>query len=77
MCRSKKIFALIYYDYVSWELTNEIDQHVPLPAIIGWVGEKELDQTSVYRLLSLCRLHARMEEVVATLNLKKKQLLCL
>lgn len=51
------------------ERTNEVHQHVPLSSVIGWIGEQELNQAPVHRLLPLRRLHTGVEEVIATLNL--------
>lgn len=52
------------------ELTNEVDQHIPLAAVVGGIGEQELDQSAVYRLLPLGCLHTGLQEVVAPLHLK-------
>lgn len=52
------------------ELTDEVDQHVPLASVVGGVGEQELHQASVHRLLLLGRLHAGVQEVVAALHLQ-------
>lgn len=65
-------FSIVYLK--SWlhaqgKLTNEVDQHVPLSSIIGWIGKQELDQTSIYWLLPLCRFHTSTEKVVAALDL--------
>lgn len=63
----------VYASRSGWAaLTDEIHQHIPLSSIVGWIGEKELDQTAIYRLLSLSCFHIRMEEVVATLNLSTR-----
>lgn len=51
------------------ELTDEVDQHVPLSSVVGGVGQQELHQPAVHRLLPLGRLHAGMQEVVAALHL--------
>lgn len=51
-------------------LTDEVDQHVPLASVVGGVGEQELHQAPVHRLLPLGRLHAGVQEVVAALHLQ-------
>lgn len=52
------------------ELTDEVDQHVPLSSVVGGVGQQELHQPAVHRLLPLGRLHAGVQEVVAALHLQ-------
>lgn len=52
------------------ELTNEVDQHIPLAAVVGGIGEQELDQSAVHRLFPLGCLHTGLQEVVAPLHLK-------
>lgn len=39
------------------KLTNEVNQHVPLSSIIGWIGKQELDQAPVHGFLPLGGLH--------------------
>lgn len=46
----------------------QIDQHVPLASIRGWVEQQERHQTAVDFLAALCRLHDVVEEIVATLD---------
>lgn len=71
-CAVIQLYRVAGYS-ITLELTNEVDQHVPLSTIIGWIGEKELDETSVHWLLPLCSLHIGLEKVVATLNLWKRK----
>lgn len=52
------------------QLTDEVDQHVPLSSVVGGVGQQELHQPAVHRFLPLGRLHAGMQEVVAALHLQ-------
>lgn len=56
-----------------WRRTDEVDQHVPLSSVVGGIGEQELDQAPVHRLLPLCRLQTGLEEVVAALDLWEEE----
>ncbi|KAK0156260.1 hypothetical protein N1851_000457 [Merluccius polli] len=47
------------------ELTNEVNQHVPLSSITGWIGEQKLDQAPIHGLLPLGGLHTGLKEAIS------------
>lgn len=52
------------------KLTNKVNQHIPLTAIIGGIREQKLDQSAIYGLISLGRLYIAVQEVIAAFNLQ-------
>ena len=58
--------ALFGHDSV---LLDEVDEHVPLTAILGWVTGQVEDEPPVRGLSTPCGLHIRVEHEVQTLNL--------
>lgn len=53
------------------KLTNKVNQHIPLPTIIGRVGEQKLDQSTIYWLISLGCLYKAVQKVIAAFHLRK------
>jgi len=50
-------------------LVHEIDQHLPLSAIVRRVAQQMLDQSAIRRLATSSRLHKHTQQIVQSLHL--------